>query len=81
MVVRLASCDAVTSTTKIPEPWFPVPLTFARRIRAHRGNSRELSTSGKRVKALELTREWADVRDSEVLVSLNQSRSADAGLR
>jgi len=42
---------------------------------------RELATSGKRVKALELTREWADVRDSEVLVSLNQSRSADAGLR
>jgi dTDP-glucose pyrophosphorylase len=34
---------------------------------------RELATSGKRVKALELTREWADVRDSEVLVSPNQT--------
>jgi len=33
---------------------------------------RELSTSGKRVKALELTHEWADVRDSEVLFGLNQ---------
>jgi hypothetical protein len=34
---------------------------------------RELATSGKRVKALELTRESADVRDSEVLVSPNQT--------
>jgi len=34
---------------------------------------RELATSGKSVKALELTREWADVRDSEVLVSPNQT--------
>jgi dTDP-glucose pyrophosphorylase len=34
---------------------------------------RELATSGKRVKALELTREWVDVRDSQVLVSPNQT--------
>jgi dTDP-glucose pyrophosphorylase len=34
---------------------------------------RELATSGKRVEALELTREWVDVRDSEVLVSPNQT--------
>jgi len=34
---------------------------------------RELPTLGKRVKALELTRESADVRDSEVLVSPNQT--------
>jgi dTDP-glucose pyrophosphorylase len=33
----------------------------------------ELATSGKRVKALELAREWADVRDAEVLVSPNQT--------
>jgi dTDP-glucose pyrophosphorylase len=42
---------------------------------------RELATSGKRVKALELTRELADVRDSEVLVSPNHRRSANIGLR
>jgi dTDP-glucose pyrophosphorylase len=42
---------------------------------------RELATSGKRVKALELTRESADVRDSEGLVSPNQTGSADTGLR
>jgi dTDP-glucose pyrophosphorylase len=33
---------------------------------------RELAQSGKKVKALELTGEWADVRDPEVLASLNQ---------
>jgi len=77
MVVRLASCDAVTSTTEIPELWFPVLLTFARRIRAHRRNSRACNVS-QRVKALELTGEFSDVRDPEVLASLNQSRTADA---
>ena len=56
----------------MPELWFPVPLTFARRIRAT-GAIRELATSGKRVNALEVTREWADVRDSEVLLSPNQT--------
>ena len=34
---------------------------------------RDLARSGKKVKALELTREWADVRDSEVLLSPNQT--------
>jgi dTDP-glucose pyrophosphorylase len=33
---------------------------------------RELAHSGKKVKALELTGEWADVRDPEILVKLNQ---------
>jgi dTDP-glucose pyrophosphorylase len=33
---------------------------------------RDLAHSGKKVKALELTGEWADVRDPEVLASLNQ---------
>jgi UDP-N-acetylglucosamine diphosphorylase / glucose-1-phosphate thymidylyltransferase / UDP-N-acetylgalactosamine diphosphorylase / glucosamine-1-phosphate N-acetyltransferase / galactosamine-1-phosphate N-acetyltransferase len=33
---------------------------------------RDLAQSGKTVKALELTGEWADVRDPEVLASLNQ---------
>jgi dTDP-glucose pyrophosphorylase len=33
---------------------------------------RELAHSGKKVKALELTGEWADVRDPETLVKLNQ---------
>jgi len=56
----------------MPELWFPVPLTFARRIRATEA-IRELATSGKRVNALEVTREWADVRDSEVLLSPNQT--------
>jgi dTDP-glucose pyrophosphorylase len=32
----------------------------------------ELVRSGKTVKALELTGEWADVRDPEVLARLNQ---------
>jgi dTDP-glucose pyrophosphorylase len=35
---------------------------------------RELAQSGKKVKALELTGEWADVRDPEILARLNQSR-------
>jgi UDP-N-acetylglucosamine diphosphorylase / glucose-1-phosphate thymidylyltransferase / UDP-N-acetylgalactosamine diphosphorylase / glucosamine-1-phosphate N-acetyltransferase / galactosamine-1-phosphate N-acetyltransferase len=34
---------------------------------------RALAQSGKKVKALELTGEWADVRDPEVLLKLNQS--------
>jgi dTDP-glucose pyrophosphorylase len=34
---------------------------------------RDLAESGKKVKALELTGEWADVRDPEVLAQLNQS--------
>jgi dTDP-glucose pyrophosphorylase len=33
---------------------------------------RELAQSGKKVKALELTGEWADVRDPETLARLNQ---------
>ena len=33
---------------------------------------RDLSQSGKKVKALELTGEWADVRDPEILAKLNQ---------
>jgi dTDP-glucose pyrophosphorylase len=33
---------------------------------------RELAKSGKRVKALELTGDWADVRDPEILAKLNQ---------
>jgi dTDP-glucose pyrophosphorylase len=33
---------------------------------------RDLAQSGKKVKALELTGEWADVRDPEVLAKLNQ---------
>jgi dTDP-glucose pyrophosphorylase len=33
---------------------------------------RELARSGKKVKALELTGEWADVRDPEILARLNQ---------
>jgi dTDP-glucose pyrophosphorylase len=33
---------------------------------------RELAQSGKKVKALELTGEWADVRDPEILAKLNQ---------
>jgi dTDP-glucose pyrophosphorylase len=33
----------------------------------------DLAESGKKVKALELTGEWADVRDPEVLAQLNQS--------
>jgi dTDP-glucose pyrophosphorylase len=32
---------------------------------------RELTCSGKKVKVLELTGEWADVRDPEVLAKLN----------
>ena len=35
---------------------------------------RELAQSGKKVRALELTGEWADVRDPEILARLNQSR-------
>jgi bifunctional UDP-N-acetylglucosamine pyrophosphorylase/glucosamine-1-phosphate N-acetyltransferase len=34
---------------------------------------RDLAHSGKKVKALELTGEWADVRDPEILAKLNQS--------
>ena len=34
---------------------------------------RDLAHSGKRVKALELTGEWADVRDPEVLAELNRA--------
>jgi UDP-N-acetylglucosamine diphosphorylase / glucose-1-phosphate thymidylyltransferase / UDP-N-acetylgalactosamine diphosphorylase / glucosamine-1-phosphate N-acetyltransferase / galactosamine-1-phosphate N-acetyltransferase len=34
---------------------------------------RELAQSGKRVKALELTGEWADVRDPEILAKLNRA--------
>jgi dTDP-glucose pyrophosphorylase len=33
---------------------------------------RELARSGKKVQALELTGEWADVRDPEILAKLNQ---------
>jgi len=33
---------------------------------------RDLALSGKKVKALELTGEWADVRDPEILAKLNQ---------
>jgi len=33
---------------------------------------RDLAQSGKKVKALELTGEWADVRDPEILAQLNQ---------
>jgi dTDP-glucose pyrophosphorylase len=35
---------------------------------------RELAQSGKKVKALELTGEWADVRDPEILALLNKVR-------
>jgi dTDP-glucose pyrophosphorylase len=34
---------------------------------------RELAQSGKKVKAVELTGEWADVRDPEILAKLNES--------
>ena len=34
---------------------------------------RDLAQAGKKVKALELTGEWADVRDPEILAKLNQS--------
>jgi dTDP-glucose pyrophosphorylase len=34
---------------------------------------RELAQSGKKVKALELTGEWADVRDPEILAKLNRA--------
>jgi len=34
---------------------------------------RDLALSGKKVRALELTGEWADVRDPEILAKLNQS--------
>jgi dTDP-glucose pyrophosphorylase len=34
---------------------------------------RDLAQSGKKVRALELTGEWADVRDPEILAQLNQS--------
>jgi dTDP-glucose pyrophosphorylase len=33
---------------------------------------RELAQSGKKVKVLELTGEWADVRDPEILAGLNR---------
>jgi dTDP-glucose pyrophosphorylase len=35
---------------------------------------RDLAHSGKKLKAVELTGEWADVRDPEILARLNQSR-------
>jgi UDP-N-acetylglucosamine diphosphorylase / glucose-1-phosphate thymidylyltransferase / UDP-N-acetylgalactosamine diphosphorylase / glucosamine-1-phosphate N-acetyltransferase / galactosamine-1-phosphate N-acetyltransferase len=35
---------------------------------------RDLAHSGKKVQALELTGEWADVRDPEILARLNQTR-------
>src|SRR5436190_5944325 len=35
---------------------------------------RALAQSGKKVKALEITGEWADVRDPEILARLNQTR-------
>lgn len=35
---------------------------------------RDLALSGKKVKALELTGEWADVRDPEILAQLNRQR-------
>jgi len=35
---------------------------------------RDLAQSGKKVKALELTGEWADVRDPEILAKLNQNQ-------
>jgi dTDP-glucose pyrophosphorylase len=35
---------------------------------------RELAQSGRKVKALELTGEWADVRDPEILARLNEAR-------
>jgi dTDP-glucose pyrophosphorylase len=34
---------------------------------------RELAQSGKKVRALELTGEWADVRDPEILARLNRA--------
>ena len=34
---------------------------------------RDLAQSGKKVKALELSGEWADVRDPEILAKLNQN--------
>src|SRR5438034_1251276 len=34
---------------------------------------RDLAQSGKKVKALQLNGEWADVRDPEILAKLNQS--------
>jgi len=34
---------------------------------------RDLALSGKKVKALELSGEWADVRDPEILAQLNQN--------
>jgi len=36
---------------------------------------RELARSGKKVQALELVGEWADVRDPEVLAQLNARAS------
>src|ERR1700726_4552714 len=36
---------------------------------------RELAQSGKKVQALELTGEWADVRDPEILAKLNRAES------
>jgi dTDP-glucose pyrophosphorylase len=34
---------------------------------------RDLARSGKKVQAIELSGEWADVRDPEVLAKLNQT--------
>ena len=39
---------------------------------------RELTRSGKKVKALELTGEWADVRDPEVLAKLNWQHQTES---
>jgi dTDP-glucose pyrophosphorylase len=74
---------AATGTT----PWYNAGLyAFRRSIfefiaklqRSPRGEYeltdaiRELAKSGKKVKALELTGEWADVRDPEILAQLNR---------
>ena len=67
-------------------PWYnaglyafrPSILDFTAKLRPSPRNEyeltdaiRELAHSGKKVKALELTGEWADVRDPEVLARLN----------
>ena len=44
---------------KIPELWKPVSV-------------RDLAQGGKKVGALELAGEWADVRDPETLAKLNR---------
>ena len=37
---------------------------------------RELAHSGKKIKALELEGDWADVRDPEILAELNRQTGA-----